>query len=190
MLLAGGRSVRMGRDKALLHCAGQPLWLIQASKLHALQPVRLFIACRREQGLHETVPVDLKAEWLFDPPDTDCGPMGPVIMALERVQSPLLVLAVDMPHMTARFLEEAVGHTQEQGLFFTVAGGIEPLAGIYTPAMLPLLRTAFDSCQYSLRMALLHAQKQNLVMIRPLSDTGATLFTNANTPEDWRQAGA
>lgn len=188
LLLAGGRSVRMGQDKALLDCEGQPLWLIQARKLQALQPAHLFIACREEQGLHLACPPDLPIAWLFDPPGSDVGPMGPVIEALEKTQSPLLVLAVDMPHMTACFLEDAVTFSSEKGLFFSVADGIEPLAGLYTPAMLPLLRSTFKEGQYSLRKVLRQAQDQRLAEILPASEMDVRLFANANTPEDWRQA--
>ncbi|WP_346330890.1 molybdenum cofactor guanylyltransferase [Prosthecobacter sp. SYSU 5D2] len=190
MLLAGGRSVRMGRDKALLDCEGQPLWLMQARKLQALQPERLFIACREEQGLHEAAPVDLKIKWLFDPPGSDVGPMGPVLALLDQVQNPLLVLAVDMPNMTTCFLEEAVAlTTPENGLFFTAADGIEPLAGLYVPSMLPLLQGAFEAGQYSLRQVLRQAQNQGLAEILPVSEMDNTLFANANTPEEWQQTG-
>ncbi|MDZ4289024.1 MAG: NTP transferase domain-containing protein, partial [Prosthecobacter sp.] len=65
LLLAGGRSRRMGQDKALLEWQGRPLWEVQLAKLQALKSERLLIACREEQGLQKNEPT---IEWLFDPP--------------------------------------------------------------------------------------------------------------------------
>jgi molybdopterin-guanine dinucleotide biosynthesis protein A len=190
LLLAGGRSVRMGQDKALLDCGGQPLWWIQARKLQALRPMRLFIACREEQGLHQTCAPDLPIEWIFDPPGSDVGPMGPIIRTMEQAQNSLLVLAVDMPDMSARFLKDEVTYTSGQGIFFEVDDGIEPLTGLYTPMMLPLLRAVWKAGEYSLRQVLRQAQDQGLAEILPVSEMDIPLFANANTPEDWRRVGA
>ena len=53
VLLAGGRSTRMGRDKAWLDWHGVPLWRHQLEKLTALQAERVFISCRRDQGFED-----------------------------------------------------------------------------------------------------------------------------------------
>ena len=45
-LLAGGRSLRMGRDKARLPWGGEPLWRHQWRTLAALEPSSLLLSCR------------------------------------------------------------------------------------------------------------------------------------------------
>lgn len=187
LLLAGGRSTRMGQDKALLLWENQPLWLAQWRKLEALRPCPLLISCREEQELHAaSLP---GAEWLFDPPGQDCGPLGPILQALIQVQSPLLVLAVDMPNMKVGFLEKILSHQSTgRGLFFKREDGVEPLAGLYTPALVPLLQAAFDAGRYSLQRVLAQAEELGLVDCLTVSVEDAKFFLNTNTAQQWQQA--
>jgi len=50
-LMLGGRSTRMGRDKAQLEIGGKPLWWIQWQKLRVLQPARLVMSGRTGQDV-------------------------------------------------------------------------------------------------------------------------------------------
>lgn len=185
LLVAGGRSTRMGYDKSLLEWKGRPLWQVQLEKLIELDPSRLLVACREEQELHRAD--HRKIEWMFDALGSDCGPMGPVLGALEMVQMPLLVLAVDMPHMTAGFLRQTTGLMPDHaGLFFALDHGPEPLAGVYVPEMLPLLRKAMAAGRFGLQRVIEQAGNEGLAFIQPLSEADAPLFANANTPEEWR----
>jgi len=49
VLLAAGRSTRMGRDKALLEVDGRPLWQRQREVLQGLGAAELFLSVRPEQ---------------------------------------------------------------------------------------------------------------------------------------------
>ncbi|HEY1084530.1 MAG TPA: molybdenum cofactor guanylyltransferase [Prosthecobacter sp.] len=188
LLLAGGMSSRMGQDKAQLPWLSVPLWQMQARKLKALQPEQLLIACRQEQALHESVPPDLAdAEWLFDLPGQGNGPLLPILNALRHAGAPLLVLAVDMPEMTAAFLREMLDQRPGAALFFRTAEGIEPLGGIYTPSLIPLMEKAVEESRFSLRRLIGRAADLGLAMVLPLSSADAALFANANTPGEWRK---
>jgi len=188
LLLAGGRSARMGRDKALLTWNESPLWRIQLEKLQELKAGRCLIACREEQALHQETVTNV--EWLFDLPNQDCGPMGPIARALDSAQGPLLVLAVDMPFMTVPFLNQALRFMNGVGLFFRLEQGIEPLAGIYAPGMSPLLKRALQEGRYSLRDVIEAAEQESLAVISPLSHEDAHLFANTNTPDEWERVRA
>lgn len=178
--------MRMGQDKALLDWQGKPLWQVQLEKLRALQPARLLVACRKEQGLHEGPAKDLTAEWLFDSPEHGSGPMLPILHALRQTSMPLLVLAVDMPDMTPAFLNGLLSHQCDKALFCQTTHGIEPLAGIYTPALQPLLEAAAMASRFSLRRFIENAVHQELAIVLPLSPADQLLFHNANTPGEWR----
>ena len=89
----------MGRDKSALLVDGEPLWQHQLATLRATQPAELFISGKRD-GPYADCGVEILADEF-----PDCGPLGGIATALRRCQSErLLVLAVDMPAMTAEFL--------------------------------------------------------------------------------------
>jgi molybdopterin-guanine dinucleotide biosynthesis protein A len=48
VLLAGGQSRRMGRDKATILFRGKSLWQIQLDLLHKLQPAEIFVSARTD----------------------------------------------------------------------------------------------------------------------------------------------
>lgn len=176
VLLAGGRSKRMKQDKALLDWHGQPLWQVQLNKLQALQPAHLLLSCRREQPL--APPADV--EVVFDPENTDDGPLGAITRCLERVQMPLLVLAVDMPWMSVEFLREKL----TSGGFFRGAHGYEALAALYTPAMLPFMHAALKEQRLALQPVIEACVHSGLAITHTLDDEQLPFFYNANTPGD------
>lgn len=175
----------MGRDKARLDWQGRPLWQAQLDKLRALQPARLLVACREEQGLHQPPVADV--EWLFDPAGDDSGPLGAIERALTAAALPLLVLAVDLPAMPAAFLDRGLRTPAEPGRsrFFATAQGLEPLAGWYDPALLPLLQEALARRELGLQRLILRAAGLGLAALRQAEAGEAAFFANANTPGEW-----
>src|SRR5438477_277515 len=118
VLLAGGKSSRMGRDKAALIVDGEPLWQRQLATLRATQPAELFISGKSD-GPYANCGVEILADEF-----PDCGPLGGITTALRRCTSErLLVLAVDLPAMTAEFLRTLLDESQR-----TAAGVIPSVA--------------------------------------------------------------
>lgn len=182
VLLAGGRSTRMKQDKALLHWHGQELWQAQLHKLQSLGAERVLLSCRSEQPLF----VNEGVEIIHDPAGVDDGPLGAITRCLERVQMPLLVLAVDMPWMTAAFLREHLVPDAEpvRGLFYRGPHGDEVLAGLYVPAMLPLMQAALREKRLALQPVIEACVHSHLAATQMLSDDQTPFFHNVNTPHD------
>ena len=170
VLLCGGQSTRMGRDKAFIDWQGRPLWQVQLEKLRQLAPERLLISCRAEQNIVSV------AEMVFDPVDANDGPLGAITRCLELVQTPLLVLAVDMPWMTIEFLRDQI----LPGGFFRGPHGFEALCAVYEPAMLPVLQEALRQKQLALQRVIEKASPA----IHELSIEDESFFRNANTQAD------
>jgi molybdopterin-guanine dinucleotide biosynthesis protein A len=101
VILAGGRSRRMGRDKAWLEVDGQPLLARALAVLREAGPREVFISSRADRG-----DAALGCPVLLDR-EPDLGPLGGIERALQAAASPLvLVLAVDLPYMTGGFLRK------------------------------------------------------------------------------------
>ncbi|WP_395750278.1 molybdenum cofactor guanylyltransferase [Prosthecobacter sp.] len=183
-LLAGGRSTRMKQDKALLHWHGQDLWQAQLHKLQSLGAERVLLSCRGDQPLYVS-PSD-EVEIVLDPEDADEGPIGAITRCLEQVQMPLLVLAVDMPWMTAAFLREQLHKhdSPDKGWFFRGPHGDEALAGLYVPSMLPLMQDALAKKDFKLQHIIEAAVHTGLAITHTLGDEQMPFFHNVNTPAD------
>jgi len=181
VLLAGGRSTRMKQDKALLHWHGQGLWQAQLH-LQSIGASRVLLSCRREQPFFPGDGVEI----MHDPDGIDEGPLGAITRCLERVQMPLLVLAVDMPWMTAAFLREhLVPHVDTpKGTFFRGPHGDETLAGLYVPAMLPHMRQALSEKNYKLQRVIEACVHSGSATTSHTGDHQAAFFHNVNTPAD------
>ncbi len=167
----------MGQDKAGLLFRGRPLWQHQLATLASTKPTALFVAGKcasiftGDTAIHPD-------EW------PDCGPLGGIATALHHATAPwLLVLAVDMPSMTAAFLTRLIAHAEKtgRGAAPTIEGRWEPLAAVYPKSAHPLAEELCRSRRLAMRTFIEAAQLDAI----PVTETERTLFLNVNTPDDW-----
>ncbi len=183
VLLAGGRSVRMGRDKALLPHpgSGQPLILHQLATLRAAGATEVFLSIR-EGADYPQVPADLPR--LLD--DGARGPMAGIAAALAATTQPrLLVLAVDLPGVTATMLRDWVARTPN-ALGFVPLGphGTEPLCALYPRAARLFFDSALVSGRFALRDVVTELLAGDLLHSLPLTPAEHVALANWNTPAD------
>src|SRR4051794_38294072 len=101
VLLAGGESRRMGRDKATIEFQGELLWRRQLALLRTLTVEKIIVSARKAP---DWLPDDMKI-LLDDPPSH--GPLSGLTKALAAMRTThLIALAVDMPFMIADELRE------------------------------------------------------------------------------------
>lgn len=149
VLLAGGRSRRMGRDKALLPLPGGGLlWERQLGTLRALGPAELFISGPRRDGFPADVPC-------LDDPRPDCGPLGGIVGALAATRlTKLAILAIDLPEMTPDFLRALLARA-EPGRGVVPRRGqdgfYEPLAAVYPASCRALAEQRLAGGDWSLQ---------------------------------------
>jgi len=179
-LLAGGRSRRMGTDKAFLEWQGRPLWEHQLEKLRALEPAQLLLSCRAEQlfpSLHDVMPVHDEME--------NSGPLAGVAACLRACQTPrLLVLGVDLPHMPAEFLHALLADISPNcGAVVKVADHFEPLAAVYPRAMLPLAEEHLSAGRLAMQDFIRRGVELEQMRCADLP-VEAQWFANWNSPKD------
>jgi molybdopterin-guanine dinucleotide biosynthesis protein A len=180
VVLAGGESSRMRRDKASLEIEGEPLWHRQLRILRKLNPERLMIAARK-----------------FDEPDCEitadairgAGPLAGIAGALQRSTSPLLVvLAIDLPNMTADFLGSLLDScTETQGIVPRSSQGFEALAAVYPARSAALALECLRAGDYSMQQFVQRALDQGFVKERRIAPNEVDLFFNLNTPADYEK---
>ena len=179
-LLAGGRSSRLGRDKAFLDWRGQPLYVTQLRKLASLGPDRLWLSTRPEQPFPEV----LEGVGRVIDAVPDLGPLGGLQSILAASEADfLLVLAVDLPRMESDFLARLVANGA--GAVPRTERGWEPLAALYPRAeFLGLVEEFLGAGKRRLQDLLDEAAARGWIRAVPVEGADSALFANLNTADD------
>jgi molybdopterin-guanine dinucleotide biosynthesis protein A len=180
LLLVGGLSRRMGRDKASLVVGGLPLWARQLSLLREIKADAIWISARVRP---DWAPADV--EVLLDTPPSR-GPLSGIALALTTMTtSHLLALAVDLPQLTAEYVEKLVALTPSgKGVVPYNEGREEPLTALYPKQAAGLALEALASEDVSLRSFVRKLRLQNLLVEYRAPPEERILHRNLNTPED------
>jgi molybdopterin-guanine dinucleotide biosynthesis protein A len=131
-VLAGGRSSRMGRDKALVAMAGRPLIEHALEKLRAVCPNPRIAGSRPDLAAFAPVVEDLHP---------GLGPLAGIEAGLAQSRAELnLFLPVDVPLLPVAFLRWMLDRSGITGALATVpllAGWPQPLCAVYHRDLLP-----------------------------------------------------
>lgn len=180
VLLAGGQSRRMGRDKATLQWRGRPLWEWQLDKLRGLAPAEILVSVGREVSW---LPTDVHLV-LDSPPSR--GPLSGLCAALARLKTEhLLALAVDMPFITVDQLRRTSELTVNgSGVIPLVRGQPEPIAAIYPQETCEEFASAIQGQDFSLQPLI--AKLIGQCRLRPLELPEADwhFYKSVNEPRD------
>lgn len=184
-ILAGGKSTRMGADKAFVRLEGRSLLV------RALELARSVTSDVRIVG-------DPAKFAVFAPVVEDvfrgCGPLGGIHAALRASSAELnLMLAVDVPFVSREFLEYLIERAHRartaQATVARVAGGLQPLCAVYRREFADVAEAALQAGQYKID-ALFGAVKVQEIAEQELQAAGfsAQMFRNLNTPEELAEA--
>lgn len=180
VILAGGQSKRMGRDKALLEAGGQPLLVRQINLAWATRATEVFISGRAGVDYsHFNCPV------LLDKLPR-AGPLAGIERALAALTNArLLVLAVDLPEMTETLLNAmAEAGPEHLGAIPRLRGRIEPLAAFSPKNSLRLAQIALRSNNYSVTAFSQQCVHAGIAKFIELPAHQAKCFANWNSPID------
>lgn len=183
-ILSGGKSTRMGTEKALLDLRGKPL-IRRAVELAREVTDQVHIV-GDPQKLSAFAPV---VEDLF----RDRGPLGGIHTALAHSSADWnLILAVDLPFATAELLKFLVAEAQASGAIVTVphaAGRIQPLCAVYNKQFATAAEDALEQGKNKID-ALFVNGVAHVVPEEKLQAAGfhSSMFRNLNTPDEWEEA--
>jgi molybdopterin-guanine dinucleotide biosynthesis protein A len=178
VLLAGGESRRMGRDKATLLFHGKPLWEHQIRLLRELGPIEIFISGRTDTSWR---PND--CEFVPDAQPSR-GPLSGMAAAMAKMSSKhLLALAIDMPFMSADYLRSLSELTSPgRGVVPMVGDRAEPLASIYPVEITVDLATALAGNDFSLQALTKKLVASGRLRATSIKSNETKFFRNLNEP--------
>lgn len=195
-VLAGGRSLRMGRDKARIELAGRSLLGRMLEKVQALG-VRARVA-----GLRE--PVDGVTAEVIPDAHPECGPLSGMETALGRSEAELvLVLGVDLPLLETEFLAWMLRRAETTGALATIPkllGEPQPLCAVYRRELIHGIRASLEAGDYKVTVAVERGSVErgsaeggiDRFAVERVAATGAWRsrrplhwqFMNCNTPDE------
>ena len=180
VLLAGGQSRRMGRDKATILFRGKPLWQIQLDLLHKLQPAEIFVSARTDPAWR---PPDLT--FVPDEPPSR-GPLSGLTATLARIRSNhLLVLAIDMPFMNEKHLRYLCDKIEPgRGVLPMIDNRAEPLAAIYPVEAHVDFVDALSGADFSMQTLTNQLVKMGKLHVVRVSEEEQRFYRNLNEPAD------
>jgi molybdopterin-guanine dinucleotide biosynthesis protein A len=182
LVLAGGRSTRMQRDKAALEYEGQPQ-LARAMMLLSPLVERAFVSVRADQ-LHDPQRAAYARITDLRP---GLGPIGGIHAALaSHREAAWLVIACDLPFLRTSTLQYLLAHRDParvaSAFRSSTDGQPEPLCAIYEPAALPAIEDWIAHEQRCPRAFLAQADALLLDLAEPHA------LDNVNTPADYAAA--
>jgi len=194
-VLAGGASVRMGRDKALLEIGGRLLIVLALDKLRALGMEPRIAGSRPDLAGFAPVVSDNFPR---------CGPLAGIEAALAASDADLhFFLPVDLPELPFEFLVWMAQRAQASGATATLpllAGRPQPLCAVYSRRLLPGLREALAARRYKVMPAIETAACGSVDAFEVEALAAALIpetwpaeppvhdwFRNLNTPEDYER---
>jgi len=180
-ILAGGKSSRMGTEKAFVEFEGRTL-LARALELARSVASQVYIVGDRAK-FADFAPV---IEDIF----RECGPLGGIHAALLASRTELnLILAVDTPFISRGFLQYLISQAAKSpeaiALVPHCSGYSHPLCAVYRPAFAAAAEAALRAG--SNRIDRLFSEVRSRILSQDEIEAAgfsAEIFRNLNTPEE------
>ncbi|HWY51371.1 MAG TPA: molybdenum cofactor guanylyltransferase [Chthoniobacterales bacterium] len=180
VLVAGGKSRRMGQDKATILFRDAPLWQNQLQILRKLSPKEIFVSAPSQ-------PAWRPSDVTFVPDDQPSrGPLSGIAAALSRITTNHLVaLAIDMPFMTESYLRSLCERIEPgRGIVPLIENRAEPLAAIYPREAQDDVVAALSGSDFSLQSLICQLIAADKLVAVEVSTEERALFRNLNEPQD------
>jgi molybdopterin-guanine dinucleotide biosynthesis protein A len=188
VVLAGGKSERMGTEKAALPIGGEALLTRIVRRLRLALPAVYIVGPSHLTAFTPETPV-------FPDDFPGLGPLGGLSTALTHVSSQhIFVVGCDMPFVAPALVGAMARYASAQleadVVALRTARGVEPLHAVYTTMCALLVQERIAAADGRSLVALLgglRVKELPASIVARYDPTGLSTF-NANSPEDWREA--
>ena len=178
VILAGGKSSRMGQDKGLMPYKEKPLVSYGLDVLKQFSSRQLIIANQPGyEGFGVEVIQDIEPE---------LGPIGGIVTALENITTEkCCVLACDMPFVSAGLFQYLLQHAAKAPIVVPMfKERLQPLAGLYDVAAKSYFEHCLQQGQLKLTAAIESIDFLTVDIHPALPFYTRDLFRNFNRPTD------
>jgi len=174
IILAGGKSTRMGQDKAFLAWRGKTF--IQ-HLIDAVAPLTSDIYISGGGQKLNTLGYEVIADEINNE-----GPVVALASCFKRLAAEnVLVLSCDVPQITAKDLEELIAaHKNNDATYFKFLGKSMPLAGIYNKSCFSVFIAEMQKGERKLFNVI------NKLNTKEVEYSGVRGLQNVNTPQDFK----
>ena len=186
VIQAGGKSSRMGQDKALMHFLGRPLI---ARQVERVQGAGSLLVISNQPGDYEFLGLPIVEDLL-----PGVGPLGGLYTALSAAATPVVtVVACDMPFLSRKLLETQAEILLREGVDVVIPRteeGLEPLHATYRrDTCLPAVKAALDAGERKMIAWFPEVKVREMPADEVARyDPQMQSFINVNRPEDYRAA--
>jgi molybdopterin-guanine dinucleotide biosynthesis protein A len=179
VVLAGGRSTRMGKDKALLPYRGKRLIDAPIEKFEEIFSTVVLSVKNSAEFSEYSLP---KIEDRYK----EIGPIGGITSVLQSGIKRAFFVACDMPFLNQELIEFLCSFADAEVVIPIWDGRPEVLHSIYSDSVLPHLEEAIAQKRYKITDALKETAVRYIEEkeIRRFDATGES-FRNVNTPSDY-----
>ncbi|WP_263833368.1 molybdenum cofactor guanylyltransferase [Sulfurospirillum oryzae] len=178
VIIAGGKSSRMGSDKALLPFGD--FKTLTEFQLHRLKPYfsSLHVSTKSRTKF------DFDASFIEDDASyVEHSPLVALLSILEHFQTPVCVLSVDTPFVTPEIFEKLYQQlANHDAVVATSPCSSHQLCAIYAPSITEKIRELLSRNEHKIRLML---QQSNTHYV-PFEDDAP--FLNLNHPEEYKKA--
>lgn len=186
IVLAGGKSSRMGVNKAFIEFGGKRLIEATVDCLKALFPEVLIIA--NDPPLYAYLGIKVIPDLI-----PDSGSLGGIYTGLSAASHPAcFFVACDMPFLNAELIKLLVREAEGwDAVVPRVRGELQPLHAVYAKSCLPLIKESIDASV--LKIARFFPKAKVKIIEEPALravDPYLFGFVNVNTPLELEQAEA
>ncbi len=183
-VLAGGKSVRMGEDKAFLRLEDRTLLARALELARAAAGSVWIVGSRTKFAAFGPVVEDVYPER---------GPLGGIHAALIQTATDLnLLIAVDLPFLRPNFLNYLIARARATTAVVVVpniGGGLQPLCAVYRRGFAEVAERSLGAGKNKIDRLFPEVQTR-IIDQEEMKQNGFSeeMFRNLNTQEDWKEA--
>ncbi len=181
VILAGGKSSRMGENKALLKINNLSL-IEKIYNIVAIFTNDIIISCNTEEYNF------LKSRKVHDL-HHNCGAISGILAGLQQIKyQKSLIISCDVPLVNEKLINYIISNSKNyEATVVKHKNFLEPLIGVYDKQIINIIENQISNKDYSINNLLKKLNINILTIDATIDFYEENLFLNINTPQDYQK---